>query len=428
MAFFMSSAVGAGNSASISRFIALRYVSVGKRSQLVSFMSAIAIFGLALGVAILITVLSVMNGFDREMRENILGIVPHVTVSSEENLSAENWSAISDVVNEHPLVMALAPVIQVVAVAATGEGNKGVLVNGIDAAAEQNISVIGNFMQAGSIESLLDVRWGVVLGHTLAQQLGVQVGDKLNLYSPTLSINPLTPLATFRSFEVTGIFRVGTQQLDSELLMVNIAAARALFRLRTPFNGLRLRAADPLEADNIRAELNSVLPTEVTLDSWTRQLGAIYNNIQFSRGIISFMLWLLIAVAAFNLVVSLIMIIRDKRSDIAILRTLGASPQLINRIFLWQGCLIGFFGICIGVVLGVIGALQVSNLAQWIETRFGVQLLNPDVYPIDFLPSQLQLGDIVVVVVGVLLLSLLATIYPARRAAAIQPAQALRAE
>ena len=222
----MSSAVGAGNSASISRFIALRYVSVGKRSQLVSFMSAIAIFGLALGVAILITVLSVMNGFDREMRENILGIVPHVTVSSEENLSAENWSAISDVVNEHPLVMALAPVIQVVAVAATGEGNKGVLVNGIDAAAEQNISVIGNFMQAGSIESLLDVRWGVVLGHTLAQQLGVQVGDKLNLYSPTLSINPLTPLATFRSFEVTGIFRVGTQQLDSELLMVNIAAAR----------------------------------------------------------------------------------------------------------------------------------------------------------------------------------------------------------
>lgn len=416
------------DSTAISRLIALRYVSVGKRSQLVSFMSAIAIFGLAFGVAILITVLSVMNGFDREMRNNILGIVPHITVSTDENLSQDNWQSVRTVINEHELVQALAPVIQTVGVVATESGNKGVLVNGIDVAMEDDISVIGQFMRAGSLQELQDNRWGIALGETLATQLGVRLGDKLNLYSTSVSINPLTPLPTFRALEVSGIFRVGTQQIDNELVMMNIDAARALFRLRTPFNGLRIRAGDPLQAERISAELSDSLPAAISLDSWTRQLGSIYNNIQFSRNIISFMLWLLIAVAAFNLVVSLIMIVRDKRGDIAILRTLGASPALIQRIFLWQGCLIGLFGIAIGVVLGVIGSLQVSNLAAWIERRFGMQLLNPEVYPLDFLPSQLAADDVLTVVAGVLLLSLLATLYPARRAAAVQPAQALRDE
>ncbi len=424
----MSEAQASQQNFSISRFIALRYVSVGKRSQLVSFMSAIAIFGLALGVAILITVLSVMNGFDREMRDNILGIVPHVTVYSEENLNADNWAEVSSIVDRHPLVSAAAPVIQSVGIVATDNGNKGVLVNGIDAQSEDDISVIGRFMQAGDLNRLAESRWGIVIGQSLAEQLGVGLGDDVFLYSPNVSINPLTPLATYRRFEVTGIFRVGTQQLDSELVMINITAAEALFRLRTPFNGLRIKATDPLQADGLARELDSELPAGISLDSWTRQLGAIYNNIQFSRGIISFMLWLLIAVAAFNLVVSLIMIVRDKRADIAILRTLGASPRFISRIFLWQGGLIGLIGIAIGVVLGIIGSLQVSRLAAWIESRFGVQLLNPDVYPIDFLPSEIAVGDILTVVIGVLLLSIVATLYPARRAAAIQPAQALRNE
>ncbi len=424
----MNSSAGQLGSGAISRLIALRYVSVGKRSQLVSFMSAIAIFGLALGVAILITVLSVMNGFDREMRDSVLGIVPHVTVSTEENLSQERWQSVRDTINAHELVQALAPVIQTVGVVSSESGNKGVLVNGIDVSMEADISVIGRFMQAGSLQDLQQNRWGIVLGEALARQLGVSLGDRINLYSTAISVNPLTPLPTFRSLEVLGIFRVGTQQLDNELVIMNIDAARALFRLRSPFNGLRIRADDPLQADDITEQLSRSLPAEIDLSSWTRQLGAIYNNIQFSRNIISFMLWLLIAVAAFNLVVSLIMIVRDKKADIAILRTLGASPALIRRIFLWQGCLIGLFGISIGVVLGILGSLQISNLTAWIEQRFAVQLLNPEVYPLDYLPSQLAAADVFTVIAGVFLLSLLATLYPAGRAAKVQPAQALRDE
>ncbi len=412
----------------IPRFIALRYVSVGKRSHLVSFMSAISIFGLALGIAILITVLSVMNGFDREMRENILGIVPHITLSTDENLSAEEWLRIEGLAGRHPDTVATAPVIDRVGVVRTETGNKGVLVSGIDAERESAISAIDSFMVEGGLAQLQDSRWGMIIGQTLAERLGVSVGETVDLFSPAVSLNPISPMATLRRFEVVGIFRVGTQELDAEFVMVNLAAARALFRLRSPYNGLRIRTSDVLDADRVRQELAQNLPATVSSSSWTAQLGSIYENIRFSRSIIGFMLWLLVGVAAFNLIVSLIMIVRDKRADIAILRTLGASPQTINRIFVWQGCLIGLAGNVIGTVLGVIGALRVSDLAAFIERRFGIQILDAEIYPIDFLPSQLKFGDVLVVVVGVMLLSLLATQYPARRAAAVQPAQALQAE
>ena len=413
---------------SIPKFIALRYVSVGKRSHLVSFMSAISIVGLALGIGILITVLSVMNGFDREMRENILGIVPHVTISSDENLSSEAWQDIAQTTYASAEVISSAPVIEVAGVVATDQSSKGVLVNGINPELEPTVSAIDRFISSGSLSSLENNRWGIIIGETLADRLGVIVGETVDLYSPSITLNPLTPLANFRQFEIVGIFRVGSQELDNELAIINIDAARALFRLRAPFNGLRVRTTDVLEADNTRLKLAAQLPASVTTSSWTAQFGAIYENIRFSRSIISFMLWLLVGVAAFNLIVSLIMIVRDKKGDIAILRTLGASPKLINRIFMWQGCLIGAIGIAIGLVLGIIGSLQITNLAEVIEEVFSIQFLNAEVYPIDFLPSQLSLLDVSLVILGVFVLALLATLYPARRAAAIQPAEALRTE
>lgn len=413
---------------SMPRYIAFRYVSVGKRSHLVSFMSAISVFGLALGVAILIIVLSVMNGFDNEMRQNILGIVPHITISSEENLRASDWDEIATISSQHPEVLSTAPLIQAMGVVATPAANKGVVIHGIDGEAESASSAIGNFMRAGSIDALQDSNWGIVIGETLAERLAVTIGDKISLFSPSIAMNPLTPLPTFRRFELVGVYRVGSEDLDGNLVMINLAAAHALFRLRSPYNALTIRTTDVLQAQRIRLELSASLPVELHIESWTATLGSIYQNIQFSRSIISFMLWLLIGVAAFNLVVSLIMIVRDKRGDIAILRTLGASPGTIYSIFMWQGCFIALLGITIGVALGITGSLKVSQLAVFIEQRFSIQLLNAEVYPIDFLPSQLSMMDVTVVAFGVLLLALLATLYPAKHAASIQPAEALRSE
>ena len=413
---------------SLPRYIATRYVSVNKRSQLVSFMSAISIFGIALGIAILITVLSVMNGFDREMRENVLGIVPHLTIQTEENLTADDWASIENIANEHPMVLGTAPAIETMGVVANAAGNKGVVINGIDLDQEASVSIIDKFFVSGSLAGLRESRWGLALGQTLADRLGVEVGDSVDLFSPTVSINPIMPLATFRNFKVVGVFKVGSQDLDSDFVMINIAAARSLFRLRTSHNSLRIHITDVLEADRVQPELQMNLPAGLNISSWTTQFGAIYNNIQFSRTIIGFMLWLLVGVAVFNQIVSLIMIVRDKRGDIAILRTMGATPQIIRRIFMWQGCLIGTIGILIGVFLGIIGSLQITNLAVLIENVFSIQFLSAEVYPIDFLPSEISVLDILVVVTGVFLLSLLATIYPASKAAAIQPAQALRAD
>ena len=412
----------------LSRFVAFRYVSAGKSSHLVSFMSAISIFGLALGLAILVIVLSVMNGFDKEMRQSVLGIVPHITLSSEENLNEAQWQEVRATVEQNPAVVSISPVIQAIGVAAAQGSHKGVVINGIDAALEAESSAINRFMRAGDLKALIDNRWGVVLGQTLANRLGVDLGDNVDLFSTSISVNPITPLATFKGFDVVGIYRVGAQELDANLVMINLSAARALFRLRTPYNAVHIRTVDVLQAEIVRAQLMADLPGALRSESWVASLGAIYENIQFSRGIISFMLWLLIGVAAFNLVVRLIMIVRDKRGDIAILRTLGASPKTINNIFMWQGCFIGLTGIAFGVVLGVLGSLYISQFAAFVESTFSIQILNAEVYPIDFLPSQLSLLDVAYVASGVLVLSLLATIYPASKAAAIQPADALRHE
>ena len=412
----------------LSRFVAFRYVSAGKSSHLVSFMSAISIFGLALGLAILVIVLSVMNGFDKEMRQSVLGIVPHITLSSEENLNEAQWQEVRATVEQNPAVVSISPVIQAIGVAAAQGSHKGVVINGIDAALEAESSAINRFMRAGDLKALIDNRWGVVLGQTLANRLGVDLGDNVDLFSTSISVNPITPLATFKGFDVVGIYRVGAQELDANLVMINLSAARALFRLRTPYNAAHIRTVNVLQAEIVRAQLMTDLPGALRSESWVASLGAIHENIQFSRGIISFMLWLLIGVAAFNLVVSLIMIVRDKRGDIAILRTLGASPKTINNIFMWQGCFIGLTGIAFGVVLGVLGSLYISQFAAFVESTFSIQILNAEVYPIDFLPSQLSLLDVAYVASGVLVLSLLATIYPASKAAAIQPADALRHE
>ena len=412
----------------LPRYVALRYLGAGRGSGLVSFMSAVAILGLALGMALLLIVLSIMNGFDREMRQSVLGIVPHISLYPEFPLPEAEWLSLQSALAAHEGIVSVSPLIEMRAVVATGSGNRGVVVNGVDPQSEAENSAIGRFMLAGGLDELERQRWGIVLGESLARDLGVEIGGRLSLYSPALAINPLTPLANFRQFEVSGIFRVGSRELDGRMVLINRAAARALFRLRSPLNSLWLRTDDVLDADRLLAEISPALPPGMRGDSWIVQFGAVYENIRFSRALVGFLLWLLIAVAAFNLVVSLIMIVRDKRADIAVLRALGAEAGTINRIFLWQGALIGATGVSLGLAAGVLGSLYVSDLARIIEARFGIVLLNADIYPMDYLPSHLQASDILTVSAGVLLLSMLATIYPARRAAAVRPAVALRGE
>ena len=411
---------------SVSRLIALRYISIKSHSHLVSFMSAISVFGLSLGVGILITALSIMNGFDSELRENILGVIPHITVSSEENFEPHEWDRFEDSVMSLSNVEAVSPSINTGGVVATSGGSNGVLVNGIEVNSESDVSVIHNFFVSGELANLKDNRWGIALGESLAKNLGVQLGESIDLFSPSIAINPLSPRVSFRSFKVVGIFKVGNQEIDGNLVIANLEAVRVLFRIRQEHNGFRIKLHDVLDVGDTEKLISNLLLPGVSITSWKSQFGAIYENINFSRSIISLMLWLLIMVAAFNLIVSLIMIVNGKSSDIAILRALGASPLMIRGIFIWQGGLIGLIGILFGVILGVIGSFQISNLAAYVENLFSINLLNADVYPIDFLPSQLSLFDVGVVVAGVLLLSILATIYPSSKAASTHPAESLR--
>jgi lipoprotein-releasing system permease protein len=266
------------------------------------------------------------------------------------------------------------------------------------------------------------------MGATLARELGLSVGDSVDLFSPRFIPNPLATKPTFKSFRVVAIVRVGSAEIDDSLVVISKRDARALLRVRSEQTALQLRSTDALGADALAYEIRSLLGSSVQVDTWTTTLGAIYRNIQFSRSIISLMLWLLVAIAAFNLVVSLVMIVREKRSDIGILMTLGAQPRTVLVIFLWQGLAIGLLGILIGSGLGLLGAYYVSDLVVAIESLSGAALLNPEIYPIDFLPSQILLSDVISIACGVSILSLAASLYPARQASRLRPALAIRAD
>ncbi|ALO46468.1 lipoprotein-releasing ABC transporter permease subunit [Pseudohongiella spirulinae] len=413
----------------LSGRIALRYVSVGaQHSQLVSFMSALTISGLTLSVAILITVLSVMNGFDREVRENVLGVLPHASVITNEKPRSRDWLSLDEQLRAVDGVLATAPVLEVNGVLATDAGSRGVLVNGIDPQREQQMSQLGRFMQQGSIQALAEQRFQVVMGQTLAQQLGVGLGDSVTLYSLNVSINPIAPMPVQRRFTVAGIYRVGTQELDERLIMIALPDAQALYRQPDSFNALRLRTDDVLAVNRLRPQLEAALPQGFYVQTWTQWFGSIYENIRLSRTIVGLLLWLLVAVAAFNLIVSLVMIVRDKRGDIAILRTMGAPPGMIGRVFVLQGALIGLIGTVLGLAIGTVLALNVSDLFAAFEGWSGTQLLSADVYPVDFLPSQVRWQDLLLISGGVMCLCLLASLYPAWRASRVLPAEALRAE
>ncbi|AIZ33370.1 lipoprotein-releasing ABC transporter permease subunit [Pseudomonas parafulva] len=409
-------------------FIGTRYTRAKRRNHFVSFISLTSMIGLALGVVVMIVVLSVMNGFDHEMRTRVLGMVPHATVEGDQPIA--DWQALAQQVKQNPHVQAVAPFTQMQGLLTHDGKVQKMLLNGILPEREREVSIIDNFIKQGSLDRLAPGEWGILIGDKAADKLGVKVGDKVTFVAPEVSITPAGMFPRMKRFTVVGTFHVGAGEIDGYLGLTNLSDLSRLHRWKADqVQGLRLKFDDlfqaPREAWNIVKQLGE---QQYYARDWTRTQGNLYQAIRMEKSIIGLLLLLIVAVAAFNIISTLVMVVNDKRGDIAILRTLGATPRQIMAIFMVQGTVIGVVGTLIGAVVGILAALNVSAAIAGIETLIGHKFLNADVYFIDYLPSQIIAQDVWMVCGAALALSFLATLYPAWRAARTQPAEALRYE
>ncbi len=405
--------------------IGLRYVRAKRRNHFISFISLTSMLGLMLGVAVLILVLSVMNGFDHELRTRILGMVPHAKVESRTGMV--EWESLAARLMERERVIGAAPYVEQQGMFSVGGRNEGAMVNGIHPEWEDRVSIIGRHMQQGALDDLQPGEWNIVLGSILARRLGVGVGDTVTLLVPEASITPAGVFPRLKRFTVSGVFSVGAD-LDAGLAYANIEDMQTLARLGDAVGGLRLELDDLFEASaETRSIVNELGPGYRGVD-WTFSHGNLFQAIQMEKRMIGLLLTVIIAVAAFNIVSTLVMVVTDKHADIAILRTIGATPRSIMGIFIVQGLAIGVIGILVGVVLGVLLALTISNIIDGVESLFGIQFLDAGVYFISNLPSRLDWTDVRDIVAAALVLTFLSTLYPAWRAAKVKPAEVLRYE
>lgn len=410
----------------LSVFIGLRYTAAKRRNHFISFISLVSMLGLILGVMVLITVLSVMNGFDRELKQRILGMVPHAVVESREGL--DDWRAVAEIAAKDPDVVGVAPYTQAKGMV-TGRGQvQGVMINGVHPEKEKDVSIIQNHMVSGSLGNLESGSFRIILGTALARRLGVGQGDRVTLVLPEASVSPAGVLPRLKRFTVAGTFSVGAE-LDSSYTLVHYQDAAKLLRLGDKAQGVRLKVNDlfkaPMVADRIARELSG---HRYRTTNWTHTHGNLFEAIRMEKTMIGLLLMFIVAVAAFNIVSALVMVVTDKKADIAILRTMGMTPRGIMGVFMVQGAVIGVGGTIIGTLLGIALAMNVSGVIEWVETVLSMKFLSADVYFISYLPSELQWNDVMIVGGAGLIMSLLATIYPAWRASRVQPAEALRYE
>lgn len=408
--------------------IGLRYTRAGRRARrrnaFISFISAASMAGIALGVMALIVVLSVMNGFQREVRDRMLSVLPHIEIQSESGTLAD-WRAVAAQASKDPEVLAAAPVLESQAMFVRDGAVHGALIEGIDPALEPKVSEVLSHLQGAPITELKEGGFGIVLGIDLARSLGVGPGDKVTLVAPQGSFTPAGVLPRVKQFRVLATFESDHYEFDSALAVIHLADAQRVFLQDGP-NAVRLRLADMQRAPEIAQRLSASLGSNLWARDWTSQNRTWFAAVKVEKRMMFVILTLIVAVAAFNLVSTMVMTVTEKQSDIAILRTLGASPRSIMSIFIVQGGLIGVFGALLGVVSGVALAWNLDVIVPAIERTFGVHFLDPSIYFISALPSDPRAADIVPIALISLLLSLVATLYPSWRASRVQPAQALR--
>jgi lipoprotein-releasing system permease protein len=408
-------------------FVGLRYTRAKRRNHFISVISIISMAGIFVGVTALITILSVMNGFQKELRERILGAAAHVQITSVEG-GLTGWEQVARDALRHPLVAAASPYVMAQGLLSFDQSVQGTVIRGIVPGLEEKVAEFGEKMKKGSLGDLRAGEFGVVLGVELARNLGVRLGEKVTVIVPQGQVTAAGVLPRIKQFRVVGMFEVGMYEYDSGLALIHIGDAQKLFRLDERVSGVRLKLKDLERAPTVTSDLSLTLRPDVYVTDWTRSHATFFRAVQIEKRMMFIILTLIIVVAAFNIVSTLVMSVTDKQSDVAILRTLGASPRGIMKIFVVQGAVIGVIGTTAGVLGGVLLALNLKSIVGFIERVFSVQFLAKDIYYISELPSTLAWGDVASIAAMSLTLSLLATLYPSYRASRLNPAAALRYE
>ena len=409
----------------LQMYIGLRYTRAKRRNHFISFITLISMFGIALGVMALITVISVMNGFEQELRERILGMTSHATIQGRHG-GLENWQAVADAASKNKQVIGQAPYIQAEGMLSFGQQVNGTLIRGIIPSEEPNVSDVGEKMLFGELDNLKSGEFGIILGKDLARALGVFQYDKVTLIIPQANVTPTGIMPRLRRFTIVGIFEAGMYEYDSTMALLHADDAARLFRMKGQVTGVRLKLEDMFKAAEVSRDLVKDIPGNYYISDWTKEHANFFRAVEIEKITMFIILSLIVGVAAFNLVSTLVMVVVDKEADIAILRTLGATPSTILGIFIVQGTVIGVIGTLLGTIGGVTLSLNIDTIIPAIEQLLGTKFLSAEVYYISELPSKLNWDEVVWISGLAFLLSLLATLYPAWRGARIQPAEALR--
>lgn len=411
----------------LPRFIAWRYVCTRGGNHFISFISVSSMLGVGLGVAALIVVLSVMNGFEKELKERILGMVAHGTLTSLQRQGLPDWPGLVQQVTAHERVTGAAPFYSGEGMVSTGGAVRGAVVRGIAPHYERQVSRLAEYMQIGRVDALQSGAFHVLIGAELAGALDVGPGDPLTLMVAEVNVTPIGMVPRFKRFTVAGVFEVGMNEYDSALAVIHLDDACLLFRCSAP-DSLRIQTDSLLQAPAILREVQEELAGQYYLADWTRHHRNFFRALKMEKTVMFIILMLIVSVAAFNIISTLVMVVADKRADIAVLRTMGASPGAILGIFVLQGALIGVIGVAAGAAAGVLLALNVEALVARIESFFDTDFLPSDVYYISTLPADLHWQDVAAITLAALILCLAATLYPALRAARLHPARVLRHE